>query len=69
MCVSSFLQIRFEMSSKILKYLPMMVYEAHDSIKALSDGAIFLVTCDAILLLGDVKLANACFHHSLPIYF
>ena len=27
-------------------------------LKALSHGAIFLATCNAILLLGDVKLAN-----------
>ena len=37
-------------------------------LKALSHGAIFLATCNIILLLGDVKLANACFHHSLLIY-
>ena len=37
--------------------------------KALSDSAIFVAACNAILLLGDVKLANTCFHHSLPIYF
>ena len=37
--------------------------------KALSHGAIFLATCNAILLLGDVKLANTCFHHSLLVYF
>ena len=28
--------------------------------KALSHGAIFLTTCNAILHLGDVKLANTC---------
>ena len=37
--------------------------------KALSHGVIFRATCNAILLLGDVKLANTCFHHSLPKYF
>ena len=31
--------------------------------------AIFLATCNAILPLGDVKLANTSFHHSLLIYF
>ena len=36
--------------------------------KALSHGAIFLATCNAILLLGDVKLANTSFHHSLLIF-
>ena len=38
------------------------------SLKALSRGAIFLATCNAILLLVDVKLANTRFHHSLLIY-
>ena len=37
-------------------------------VKALSHGAIFLATCNAILLLVDVKLANTRFHHSLLIY-
>ena len=37
-------------------------------LKALSHGAIFLATCNAILLLGDVKLAKTCFHHSLLKY-
>ena len=36
-------------------------------LKALSHGAIFLATCNAILLLVDVKLANTRFHHSLLI--
>ena len=43
-------------------------YAKHTCIKALSQGAIFLATCNAILLLLDVKLANARFHHSLLIY-
>ena len=30
-------------------------------------GAIFLPTCNAILLLEHVKLANTRFHHSLLI--
>ena len=38
-------------------------------LKALSHDAIFLATCNAILLLGDAKLANASFHQSLLIYF
>ena len=42
-------------------------YAEHTCIKALSHGAIFLATCNAILLLLDVKLANARFHHSLLI--
>ena len=44
-------------------------WEVRVCVKALSHGAIFLATCNAILLLGDVKLANTCFHHSLLIYF
>ena len=43
-------------------------YAKHTCIKALSHGAIFLATCNAILLLVDVKLANTRFHHSLLIY-
>ena len=39
-----------------------------NNLKALSHGAIFLATCNAILLLVDVKLANTRFHHSLLIY-
>ena len=35
----------------------------------LSHDASFLATCNAFLLLGDVKLANASFHHGLLIYF
>ena len=38
-------------------------------LKALSHGAIFLATCKAVLLLGDVKLANTSLYHSLLIYF
>ena len=37
-------------------------------LKALSHGAIFFATCNAVLLLVDVKLANTLFHHSLLIY-
>ena len=44
-------------------------YAKHTCIKALSHGAIFLATCNAILLLVDVKLANTLFHHSLLIIF
>ena len=39
------------------------------SVKALSHDAIFLETCNAILLLGDVKLANTSLHQSLLMYF
>ena len=42
-------------------------YAKHTCIKALSHGAIFLATCNAILLLVNVKLANTRFHHSLLI--
>ena len=40
----------------------------HGAVKALSHGAIFLATCNAILPLVDVKLANTRFHHSLLTY-
>ena len=40
-----------------------------DALKALSHDAIFLATCNAILPLGDVKLASTSFHHNLLIYF
>ena len=43
-------------------------YAKHTCIKALSHGAIFLATCNAVLLLADVKLANTRLHHSLLIY-
>ena len=43
-------------------------YAKHTCIKAMSHGAIFLATCNAILLLVHVKLANTRFHHSLLIY-
>ena len=49
--------------------IPGVAFTSWVSIKALSHGAIFLASCNAILLLGDVKLANTCFHHSLLIYF
>ena len=44
-------------------------YDGSDPVryKALSRGAIFLATCNAILLLGDVKMANTSFYHSLLI--
>ena len=35
-------------------------FENTSYVKALSHGAIFLATCNAIPLLGDVKLANTC---------
>ena len=38
-------------------------------VKALTHGAIFLATCNAILLLEDVKLANTSFHHRLLTIF
>ena len=36
-------------------------YAKNTCIKALSHGAIFLATCNAILLLVDVKLANTIY--------
>ena len=48
-----------------------IVFSGRNSVasKALSHDAIFLATCNAILPLGDVKLANTSFHHSFLIYF
>ena len=42
--------------------------QTQKTVKALTDGAIFFATCNAILPLGDVKLANTSFHHRLLIY-
>jgi hypothetical protein len=39
-----------------------------DLIKAMLHGAIFLATCNAILLLRDVKLPNTSFHYT-PLMF
>ncbi len=36
--------------------------------KAMSHGAIFLATCNAILLLRDVNLANTRLHYILLMY-
>ena len=40
------------------------MYAKHTCIKALLHGAIFLATCNAILLLVDVKLANTRLHRA-----
>ena len=37
------------------------------NLKALSHGAIFLATCNAVVFFVDVKLANISFYHSLLI--
>ena len=39
-----------------------------ETLKALSHDAILLATCNAILLLSDVKLANTRFHCILRMY-
>jgi hypothetical protein len=39
-----------------------------DSLKAMLHGAIFLATCNAILLLRDVKLPNTSLHYN-PLMF
>ena len=44
-------------------------YFCDSALKGLSHGAMFLATCSVILPLGDLKLANTYFHHSLLIYF
>ena len=38
------------------------------NIKAMSHGALFLATCNAILLLRDVNLANTRLHYILLMY-
>ena len=53
---------KMELKEQLHKSNPNMV-------KALSHDAIFFANCDAILPLGDVKLANTSFHHSLLIHF
>ena len=50
-------------------FITCVKYNVYFPLKALSHGAIFLATCDQIVLLGDVKLANTSFHHRLLIYF
>ena len=64
------LALTFVCNSTYLLKLEVQRYDSkqHDALKALSHGAIFLATCNAILLLVDVKLANTRFHHSLLIY-
>ena len=58
------------MHSPYKKKATLNIHEYLLCLKALSHGAIFLATCNAILLLVDVKLANTRFHHSLliPVY-
>ena len=72
-CNSTYLlKCSFQKYEKTLLYLlEVQRYDQkqHDALKALSHGAIFLATCNAILLLVDVNLANTRFHHSLLIYF
>jgi hypothetical protein len=48
---------------KIYKHILVNV-----GIKAINHGAIFLATCNAILLLRDVKLPNTSLHYT-PLMF
>jgi hypothetical protein len=46
-----------------------MSHECSDEGKAMLHGAIFLATCNAILLLRDVKLPNTSLHYTpLPMF-
>ena len=72
--INSFLSFFYQYPSSFINFLPLTFYffqkeniDALTLVKVLSRGAIFLATCKAILLLGDVKLANTCFHHTLLI--
>jgi hypothetical protein len=42
------------------------VWKLLESLKAMLHGAIFLATCNAILLLRDVKLPNTSLHYTAP---
>ena len=63
------LALTFVCNSTYLLKLEVQRYDSkqRDALKVLSHGAIFLATCNAILLLVDEKLANTRFHHSLLI--
>jgi hypothetical protein len=49
----------------IICFIAMQTYK---ELKAMLHGAIFLATCNAILLLRDVKLPNTSFHHTLLMF-
>ena len=55
------LALTFVCNSTYLLKLEVQRYDSkqRDALKVLSHGAIFLATCNAILLLVDAKLANA----------
>jgi hypothetical protein len=55
------------MSSITIAFPPKMA-ENQTEVKAMLHGAIFLATCNAILLLRDVKLPNTSFHYT-PLMF
>ena len=54
---------------KILNDVVQEAFNHRPIFRPCHTGASFLAICNAILLLGDVKLANTSFHHSLLIYF
>ena len=43
---------------------PIPIDNLHVRLKAMLHGAIFLATCNAILLLRDVKLPNTSLHYT-----
>ena len=61
LCAYVYLHLKFEVQRYDSKQ--------RDALKVLSHGAIFLATCNAILLLVDTKLANTRFHHSFANIF
>ena len=65
------LALTFVCNSTYLLKLKVQRYDSkqRDALKVLSHGAIFLATCNAILLLVDAKLANTRFHHSFANIF
>ena len=65
------LALTFVCNSTYLLKLEVQRYDSKQryALKVLSHGAIFLATCNAILLLVDAKLANTRFHHSFANIF
>jgi hypothetical protein len=51
------------------KNMLMEIIDKHAPLKAMLHGAIFLATCNAILLLRDVKLPNTSLHYTQPLSY
>ena len=56
----------FRLLGKFKKKFKKKVKADLPYLKAMSHGAIFLATCNAILLLRDVKLPNTSLHYTPP---